>query len=112
MFPFSDVLFKITKERQICDCFCDTKALGCPAIIYLFQANIRNTRKRCEICLKLTIKTPERRHKVVLVFLLLTIDVFQTFLGALASACFRFLKKIKQNNSVLMSAFNCRRFFY
>ena len=79
MFPFSDVLFKITKECQICDCFCDTKALRYPAIIYLFQANIRNTRKRCEICLKLTIKTPERRHKVVLVFLLLTIDVFQTF---------------------------------
>ena len=29
-----------------------------PAKIYLFKVNNRNTRKRCEICLKLTIKTP------------------------------------------------------
>ena len=29
--------------------------------IYLFKDNNRNTRKKCEICLKLTIKTPERR---------------------------------------------------
>ena len=33
-----------------------------PFIIYLFKVNNRNTRKRCEICLKLRIKTPERRH--------------------------------------------------
>ena len=31
-----------------------------PANINLFKVNNRNTRKRCEICLKLTIKTPER----------------------------------------------------
>ena len=31
-----------------------------PANIYLFKFNNRNTRKRCEICSKLTIKTPER----------------------------------------------------
>ena len=30
--------------------------------IYLFKVNNRNTRKRCEFCLKLTIKTPERRQ--------------------------------------------------
>ena len=29
--------------------------------IYLFKDNNRNTRKKCEIRLKLTIKTPERR---------------------------------------------------
>ena len=29
------------------------------AIVYLFKVDNRNTRKRCEICLKLTIKTPE-----------------------------------------------------
>ena len=34
----------------------------CPANIYLFKVNNKNTRKRCEICSKLTIKTPERRH--------------------------------------------------
>ena len=32
----------------------------CPAGIYLLKVNNRNTRTRCEICLKLTIKTPER----------------------------------------------------
>ena len=31
-----------------------------PANIYLFKVNNRSTRKRCEICSKLTIKTPER----------------------------------------------------
>ena len=30
-----------------------------PAGIYLLKVNSRNTRKRCEICSKLTIKTPE-----------------------------------------------------
>ena len=30
------------------------------AKIYLFKFNNRNTRKRCEVCSKLTIKTPER----------------------------------------------------
>ena len=30
-----------------------------PANIYLLEVNNRNTRKRCEICSKLTIKTPK-----------------------------------------------------
>ena len=34
-----------------------------PTNIYLFKVNDINARKRCEICLKLTIKTPERRHR-------------------------------------------------
>ena len=29
---------------------------------YIFKVNNRNTRTRCEICSKLTIKTPERRQ--------------------------------------------------
>ena len=33
-----------------------------PAGNYMFKVNNRNTRTRCEICSKLTIKTPERRH--------------------------------------------------
>ena len=33
-----------------------------PAYIYLFKVNYRNTSKRCEICSKLTIKTPERHQ--------------------------------------------------
>ena len=31
------------------------------ANIYLLKVNTRNTSKRCEICLKITKKTPERR---------------------------------------------------
>ena len=33
-----------------------------PDNIYLFKANNRNTRKRCEICSKLTIKITERHQ--------------------------------------------------
>ena len=33
-----------------------------PGSIYLFKFNNRNSRTRYEICSKLTIKTPERRH--------------------------------------------------
>ena len=33
-----------------------------PANIYMFKVNNRNTRKMCEICSKLIIKTPERRQ--------------------------------------------------
>ena len=40
-----------------------------PAGIYLLKVNNRNTRTRCEICSKLTIKIPER------VFLLLTLNM-------------------------------------
>ena len=32
------------------------------AIIYLFKANNRNRRKRCEICSKLTMKRPEQNN--------------------------------------------------
>ena len=61
-----------------------------PAGICLLKVNIRNTRTRCEICSKLTIKTPKRRQwrrsgvfivnfehvsHLVLVFLLLTLNM-------------------------------------
>ena len=59
-----------------------------PAFIYLLKVNKRNTRRRCEICSKLTIKIPERRQwccsgifivnfehiSHLLVFLLLTLS--------------------------------------
>ena len=35
-------------------------AIHVPVNIYLFKFNNKNTRKRCEMCLKLTIKTRER----------------------------------------------------
>ena len=46
-----------------------------PADSYLFKVNNGNTGKRCEICSKLTIKTPERRQWF-LVSLLLTLNRF------------------------------------
>ena len=62
-----------------------TSIIEIPAGIYLLKVNYRKTRTRCEICSKLTIKLPERRHcsgvfivnfehisHLVLVFLLLT----------------------------------------
>ena len=33
-----------------------------PPNVYLFKVSIRNTRKRCEICSKLTINTPKQHH--------------------------------------------------
>ena len=48
-----------------------------PANIYLFEVNNGNTKKRCEICYKLTIKTPERHEHILhlfLVSLLLTLN--------------------------------------
>ena len=61
-----------------------------PAGICLLKVNYRNTRTRCEICLKLTIKIPKQRHwrcsdifivnfehisHLVLVFPLLTLNM-------------------------------------
>ena len=46
--------------------------------IYFFKFNKSNTRKSYEIYSKITIKTAERRH-VVLVFLLLILSIFHTF---------------------------------
>ena len=37
-------------------------ATNFPAGNYMLKVNNRNTRTRCEICSKLTKKTPERRH--------------------------------------------------
>ena len=54
-----------------------------PANIYLFKVNNRNNRKRCEICSKLTIKTPgvfivnfKHISHLFLLFLLLTLNKY------------------------------------
>ena len=47
--------------------------------IYLFKVNIRNTRKRFEICSKLTKKYQNDVNNVILVFLLLPLNIFHTF---------------------------------
>ena len=60
-----------------------TKILNFPAGIYVLKASNRNTRTRCKICSKLTIKIPERRlasfnfkhiSHLVIVFPLLTLS--------------------------------------
>ena len=53
-----------------------------PFNIYLFKVNNSNTRERCELCSKLTIKTPERRRHRLL-FLLLTLNIFYTLFKSL-----------------------------
>ena len=52
-----------------------------PATLYLFKVNNnKNTRKRCEICSKLTIKHQNDNDvNDVTVFLLLTLNIFYTF---------------------------------
>ena len=45
------------------------KLIRCdPANIYLFKVNSRNTRKRCEMCSKLTVNTIERRSSVFIIY--------------------------------------------
>ena len=47
-----------------------------PAGIYLLKVNNRNTRARCEICSKLTIKTPERQWRRSGLFIVKTLNIF------------------------------------
>ena len=53
---------------------------GHSANIYLFKVNNRNTRKRCEICLKLIKQTPAQPHLPLQLILLVTLNIFNTFL--------------------------------
>ena len=79
----------------------------------MFKVNNRNTRTRCEICSKLTIKTPERRQwrrsgvfivnfehisYLALVFLLLTLNRLMPAGVALVKSCKN--KNNKQNLQV------------
>ena len=81
--PRSVLCFQLSKAMNL------TVLISSPADNYMFKVNNRNTRTRCEICSKLTIKTSERRHwrhsgvfivnvghisNFVLVFLLLTLS--------------------------------------
>ena len=46
---------------------------------YMFKVTIETLEQRCEICSKLTIKTPKRHHWRRLVSLLLTLNNFTLF---------------------------------
>ena len=68
------IAFHCLKSVRICSFF--------PTGIYLLKVNNRNTRTRCEICLKLTIKTPERRQwRVVTISKWSSIIIQKTFIG-------------------------------
>ena len=56
---------KFTPVSFFTACFYWKFRKTCPAGIYLLKVNNRNTRTRCGICSKLTIKIPERRHSSV-----------------------------------------------
>ena len=62
-----------------CDIYIFCVYIYIPAGIYLLKVNNtidhRNTRTKCEIYSKLTMKRPERRHGVFLVSLLLTLNM-------------------------------------
>ena len=53
--------------------------LYAPVNIYLFTVDNRNTRKKCEICSKLTVRH-QNNIDVVQVSLLLTLNIFHTFI--------------------------------
>ena len=58
--------------------FLNNKSYLIQADIYLLKVSNRITRKRCEICLKSSIKTPGQRHDFVLVSLFLTLNIIHT----------------------------------
>ena len=65
LFVLSTRLFEASANSVFShECYFPLKVayLTFPANIYLFKVNDRNTRNRCKICSKLTIKTPEQRH--------------------------------------------------
>ena len=79
---FMKIIYEVCRDAE--------KSSYLPSRIYLLKVNNKNTRTRCEICSKLTIKTPERRNwrgsgvfivtfehisHLVLVFLLLTLNM-------------------------------------
>ena len=42
---------------------CFGSKMAFPANIYLFKIKNRNTKKRCDVCSKLTVKTLDRHHR-------------------------------------------------
>ena len=59
--------------------------LGLPVWIFLFKISNRKTKIMCEICLKLTIKTPERCYNVLILDFELVLQIafmfpFSTFI--------------------------------
>ena len=62
----SEILPAKLLNEKLRECF-DVKENVNTAGIYQLQVNSRNTRTRCKICSKLTIKTPERHQSGVFI---------------------------------------------
>ena len=71
---FRSISLNKSKVLKSLESLCGKKCgvIHWPANIYLFKVHNRKISKRCKICLKFTIKTPER-------FLLLTFNIFHNF---------------------------------
>ena len=89
LIPIWKNLFKVLKERidKLLNIINKSSTTLCPKTMfqclyqagdYMFKVNNRNTRTRCKICSKSTVKNPERRHWRVLVSLMLTLNMFHT----------------------------------
>ena len=79
-YRFVDIIFTSScTKNHLLDGFINKLLMSYPECILLFKVTNKNTRKRCEVCSKLTINTPKRPHDVVLVPLLLTLNIFLTF---------------------------------
>ena len=59
-FPKVDVIIKKIKQTKTSLIACEIHHFNILTNIYLLKVKNRNIRKRCKICSKLTIKTPER----------------------------------------------------
>ena len=58
----SERVSEVVKPKKVEKTSHDKRIVDIPAGIYLLKVNNGNTRTRCKICSKLTIKTPERRQ--------------------------------------------------
>ena len=52
------------RKRKTATSFTDFLEINNPVDNYMFKINNRNTKTTCEICSKLTVKTPERRSSI------------------------------------------------
>ena len=73
-----------------------------PDNIYLFKVNNRSTRKRCEICSKLTIKAPERRQWLLNVWMLNS-----TYSTPFSNASIVDLEQVHVSWVISLMAFTC-----
>ena len=67
------------KKSKMQNCVLDVWHAPLPTNIYLFKFNNKITRKRCEICSELTIKTPKRRQWRRSGVFIVNLNIFHAF---------------------------------